>query len=168
MSDPLTLGLSGPTAPRPEVERVPEADGKGPAAWNVEASPHESLEGAADSRGNHGHTRPQRHHRDARPPPDESTLPAEGPLREDAHDTAILEHAQRTLHRTRIGALEIDGDRADATVEGRMNRARAKDAGHHEEADGPRHRDAQDYAVQVVVVVGRQDERPFGRHVLKT
>ena len=48
-----------------------------------------------------------------------------------------------------------------------MQRARVVDARHDEEVDVPRHGDAQHHGVEVVVVVGREDEGSLGGHVLE-
>ena len=51
-------------------------------------------------------------------------------------------------------------------MEGRVQRARMEDARHDQERDRTGQRHAEDDAIHVVVVVGRQDERPGRWQVL--
>src|SRR5438034_9034135 len=85
----------------------------------------------------------------------------------DADDAAPSEHAKGTLDGAWIRSLEVHGDRPDAPAKGRMERARAEDARHDQKADGARDGHPEHDPVEVVVVIGREDERLLVRQPLE-
>ena len=155
--------MAGAAARLVKIQRVSEADGEGTATRNIEAAARQCLIGATDRGGDHGHAGTHRHHGDTGLSRDEAALATEGSLGEYPHDAAVPEHAKGALHGAGIGTLEADRDRSDAAMKGWMQRARVENPRHHEKADGPRHCDTQHHAVEVVVVVGRQNEGAVGR-----
>src|SRR5262245_8038820 len=159
--------MAGATA-RVEVQRLTEAHSERTAARNVEAPPRQRLVGAADGRGNDRHARPKRHHSDARLAGDEAALAAERSLREDPDHAALLQHPEAPLHGAWVGPAQADPNGSDAPMEGWMQRARVEDPRHDKEADGARHGHAQHHTVEIVVMIGGEDERPVSGHALES
>ena len=98
---------------------------------------------------------------------DEAALSTERALREDADDAARVERSQHALDGAGVGTLEVDGDGPDPPVKERVQWARAIDARHDEERDRPRHGGAEEDAIEVVVMIRREDERPRGGQALE-
>ena len=93
---------------------------------------------------------------------------AEGTFREDADHPALLEARQRPAQRAHVRPIQVDRYRADVAMEHRVERRRAPDARHHEERDRVRHRHAEDDAVQIVVMVRRDEVRSARRKMLES
>src|SRR6266436_8122142 len=73
-------------------------------------------------------SRVQREQRHSRQPALEPAADAERPLGEDADDAPALERGERLAQRADVGAVEVEGDRADVPVERRVQRRRTPDA----------------------------------------
>src|SRR6266705_4257206 len=159
--DPLGHALPGrPStvrAVREEAARRPEADAERAPPRNVAPALGEGLVRAGDPGGDDRRARPERQERDAGQAALEPPADAEGSLGEDPDYASHGERPERTPERARIRALEVDRDRADVTVEERVERGRPPHARHDDEADRLGHDRAEDHAVEIGVVV-RRDE----------
>src|SRR5207245_9684983 len=95
----------------------------------------EGLVRAGDLGGDDRHARPERQERDAGQAALEPPADAEGSLGEDPDYASHGERPERPPERARIRALEVDRDRADVTVEERVERGRPPHARHDDEGE---------------------------------
>ena len=155
----LIAGRAPARATEREPTRRPEPHGQRPAPGQVHPPPGQGLVGPANPRRDHRHAGAQREQRDPGQAALEPAAHAEGSLGKDADHAAVLQRGQRLAERAHVRACEVQRDGADAPVQQRMQRRRAPHARHHEEGDRMRYRHRQHHAVEIVVVVGRDDVR---------